>query len=324
MVRLPVVVLMLLLAGYVVSDAKEYVIGVDDVLEIGFWQNPGLDTRVKVGRDGKISLDIIGQIDAAGKTNEELEKDVVRQISRLNKNISQAVVRVVEYNYNHVYVIGQVTRPGKISFEEIPDLWTIINESGGITEYGDLSRVTIIRGAEDAGQVVVVNVNKAIASGQIAKLPKIRRMDTIEIPRLPAILPPSTLAQTADKKNVVYVVGAVNAPGAINYEDNMDILEVLALAGGPTDAADLRKTHLIIQDGDYAQTITMNLEEYAKSGRPARYTVQREDTFVVPVRRPGFLGAGIGTVVAVLGAVATVVIIYDRLSRDDPAAASGM
>lgn len=160
-------------------SAGEYKIGPEDVLEINFWQDPNLNSVVRVG---KTSLDIVGQIEAAGKTTSQLQTDIVRQISRLNKKISQAVVRVVEYNDQYVFVSGQVNDPGKKTFEEIPDLWTIINEVGGITEIRDLSRVTIIRGGEKAGQVEVVNVAEAITGGNLNKLPKIGRQDTIEIP----------------------------------------------------------------------------------------------------------------------------------------------
>jgi polysaccharide export outer membrane protein len=316
-IRMLAVVVLFCHAAYAAAGDKEYVIGADDVLEINFWQDPSLDTRVKVGQDGKISLDIIGQVEAAGKTTEALRSDIVRQMSRLNKNISQAVVRVAEYHYNHVYVTGQVSEPGKRSFEEIPGLWALINESGGVTEFGDLTRVAIIRGGDEAGKVEVVNVSEAIASGDLTKLPKVRRMDTIEIPRRPAVLPASDLSQPAEKKNVVYVIGAVNSPGAVNYEAGMDVLEALALAGGPTDAADLKRSRLVIQDGNYAQTIGIDLERYAERGRPARYMVQREDTFIIPARRPGFLGTGIGTVAGILGAAATLVIIYDRLTADE-------
>ncbi len=102
---LALALILLLGAGVSVTEAEEYVIGPEDVLDISFWQYPSLNTRVKVGLDGKISLDIIGQIDAADKTTQQLQSDIVRQISRLNKNISQAVVRVVEFRHRYIYII---------------------------------------------------------------------------------------------------------------------------------------------------------------------------------------------------------------------------
>ncbi|RME25212.1 MAG: hypothetical protein D6800_07865, partial [Candidatus Zixiibacteriota bacterium] len=122
------VVLGLCLIAAVGLRAEEYHIGSDDVLEISFWQDPSLNTQVRVGQDGKITLDIIGQIDVAGKTTRELAQEIVRKMSRFNQQISQAVVRVVQFNHNFVYVTGQVRGGGKLTFEEIPNLWNIINE----------------------------------------------------------------------------------------------------------------------------------------------------------------------------------------------------
>jgi len=225
---------------------------------------------------GKISLDIVGQIEAAGKTISQLQTDIVRQISRLNKRISQVVVRVVEYNDQYVFVSGQVNDPGKKTFEEIPDLWTIINEAGGITEIGDLSRVTITRGGEKAGQVEVINVAEAIAGGNLDKLPKIGRQNTIEIPLTLAGLPSGELARQIERKNLFYVVGAVNNPGPIQFEENTDILEALVLAGSHTENADLKKVKIITKDGYYGQTLQFNLKRYSETGTLPRYIMGRE------------------------------------------------
>lgn len=293
-----------------------YVIGTDDVLEISFWQVPDLNDQVRVGQDGKITLDIIGQIEAAGKTTESLEADIVRQISRLNKNVSQAVVRVIEFNHNFVFVIGQIRNPGKRSYERIPGLWELINEAGGVNEVADLSRVLIIRGGEDAGKVEVVNVQKAVAEGRLDKLPAIRRTDTIEIPRTVAATTTPNLTLSTERKNLIYVIGAVTVPGAKTYEDGLDILDALALAGGPTPDADLKKARILLKDGHYAQTITVDLEKYTSSGRPARYILGKEDTFVLPRKDSGFLGVGVPAVATAVGVITSVLLVVDRLTSE--------
>jgi len=301
----------------------EYVIGSEDVLEISFWQDPALNRQVTVGLDGSISLDVIGQVEAAGNTTTELENELARLMYRLRENVSQASVSIVEYRYNHIYIIGQANVPGKKAFEEIPDLWTIINESGGVTPLGDLSRVTIIRGGDDAGQIEIVNVHEALASGQLDNLPKVRRQDTIEIPRMPGQVLSGEVARSTDRKNLIYVIGAVNLPGAISFEDNIDVAEALAYAGGPSEAADLCKAQLILKDGYYAQTVMFDLEEYSRTGKPARYIMGKEDMLLVPVRRQGFLASNVGILAAALGAITTAILIYDRLSPSDGGRATG-
>ena len=311
-----IIILSIILIANLVQGGQ-YKIGPGDILEIKFWQDPDLNTQVRVDLEGMITLDIIGQIKASDKTTEQLENDIVRQISRLNKRISQAVVVVVTYNYQYIYITGQVVEPGKLTFEEIPDLWTIINEAGGITAFGDLSRVTIIRGGKDAGKVEIVNIGNAIARGELDKLPKIYREDTIEIPRTPGGVLSGELGQQIERRNVVYILGAVTMPGPQKYEDNLDIMDALALAGGPSADADIKKAKIVTKDGYYAQSLHFNLEEYAKTGALPRYTMRREDTFIIPHRGAGFLGVGLGTIATALGVVSTAILIYTQVKSDD-------
>ncbi|UCD16895.1 MAG: polysaccharide biosynthesis/export family protein [Candidatus Zixiibacteriota bacterium] len=303
--------------------ADAYQIGPEDVIEIKFWQDNSLDATVTVRQDGKISLDVIGEIEAAGLTTSELEKKIVRQMSRYNKSISQAVVRVVQYGHLKVFVSGQVPNPGKYSFEQIPDLWTLINEAGGVTDVGDLTRVTIIRGGDRAGEVEIVNVSALMASGRRGELPKIYSDDTIEIPRTIAGLPARTIGDQTDVRNLYYVIGEVVNPGAMNLEKNIDVLDAIALAGGPTERADLKNAKVISKDGFRTQTVKINLKKYLESGAPGRYFIRPEDTIILPRKGSGLLGMGSLTdIVTVLGAVSAALLLYDRLKTDDEAAAA--
>lgn len=293
-----------------------YTIGPEDLLEIRYWQAPDLNTTVRVGLDGTITLDIVGQIQAAGKTVDELQSDIIRQMSRLRKDVSQAVVRVQEYNYQHIFVLGAVANPGRVAFERIPDLWEIILRAGGVAANGDLSRVTIVRGGDDAGKIEVVNVAKALAEDNLESLPKIRRGDTIEIPRVPGGLPSGELAQQVDKRNEIYVVGAVNAPGRIQFEENTDLLQVISMAGGFGEDADLKHVRIVSKDGNYGQAVEYNLEEYVKTGNMSRYIVQKEDMFIVPRKGRGFWG-GLERVATVLGVASSAVLIYQIFSDNE-------
>lgn len=296
---------------------EEYKIGPGDVLEVSFWQNADLNASVRVGEDGQVSLDMIGSIQAAGKTTNQLQNDIVREMTRFDARISQATVRVSTFNFQHVFIKGQVLNPGKYAFESIPNLWNLINEAGGINEFGDLSRVTIIRGGDKAGEIEIVNVSQAVANGQIDKLPKIGRQDTIEIPRSLSNVPAAGFTAQQEKKNVIYVLGAVNTPGPIQYENNIDVIEALSLAGGPLENADMKKARIITKDGAFAQTMEINLEKYSQTGMPARYIMRKEDTFVLPHRREGFLGVSLTTAATVLGVITSALIVYTTIDNNN-------
>lgn len=302
--------------GY--SQTAAYQIGPEDVLEITFWQDNNLNANVKVRQDGKISLDIIGEIEAAGLTTSELEKKIVRQISRFNSAISHAVVRVIEYGYQKVYITGQVLNPGKYSFEEIPNLWVLINEAGGVDEEGDLSRVLIIRGGDAAGEVEVVNVAAAVSSGKINDLPKIRAEDTIEISRTPAGLPGRALGDQLTPKNIYYITGEVLTPGALTLEKDIDILDAIALAGGPTEHADLKKVKVVSKDGFRTQMMQLNLKEYSETGIAGRYFIRPEDNIILPRQPERFFDfRSLRDWITVLGAVTSVLVIDRMLNVDN-------
>lgn len=311
-------VLLLMSLLYRPAPAQEYRIGPGDQLEIRFWQNTELNSEVRVGLDGNITLDIIGQIQAAGKTTEELQNDIVRQISRLNKNISQATVRVTAFNFQYVYITGQVAHPGKLTFEQIPDLWAIINEAGGPTITADLSRVTIIRGGDEGdGKVEIVNVADAIAREKLSDLPKIQRTDRIEVPQTVLGLPATELGQSVrEQRNVVYVMGAVNTPGPIQFSDNVDLLEAVAMAGGPTERANLKKARVVTKDSNYGQSLQFDLEKYTSTGHPNRYIVRKEDAIYIPPQQATFVSR-LPTIAAGLGVITTAILIYNQVSNNN-------
>jgi len=319
LVALSALMIVAMLGGAIDIRADEsYHIGPDDVIQVSFWQDNTLDATIKVRQDGKISLNIIGEIEAAGLTTSELERQIVRQISRYNKSISQAVVRVTQYGFQKVFISGQVRNPGKYAFENIPDLWTLINEAGGVEETGDLTRVTIIRGGERAGEVEMVNVSNMMASGQRAQLPVVYADDTIEIPRTVGGIPARTIADQADVKNIFYVIGEVNSPGVLTFERNIDLLDAVALAGGPTTSADLKHATVVSKDGLRTQSVKVNLKKYQETGSPGRYFIRPEDTVILPRRRGGLFGLGSVTeIVTLIGAVSTAILLYTTLSEDD-------
>lgn len=316
MTRMILLIVMSLLLGGAATTSAEYRIGPEDVLQIKFWQEPTLNSSVRVSQDGKIVLDIIGEIEAAGQTIQDLQMDIVNRMSRLNRRVSQVVVQVTEFNYQHVFVYGQVNNPGKKTFEEIPDLLAILNEAGWITGTGDLSRVNIIRGGERAGQVEVVDVSGAMANGTVDRLPKLLRTDAIDIPSTPVGIPPPDLGRLTTRKNIIYVLGAVNTPGPIRFEENLDLMEAIALAGGHTGEADLYRTKVVRKDGYYGQSLHLDIERYIATGTPARYIMQKEDVCVVPFRKQGFMTRNLGTIVTILGAATSAVLLYENLKPE--------
>jgi len=289
--------------------AQEYVIGQDDILSIQFWQQPDLNTRVKVGQDGKIALPIIGSVTAAGLTPTQLGEKIVEKISIYNKGITQATVVVTGYGSKKIYLTGQVLAPGKYTFETIPNLWKAILEAGGPTEIAILSGVTIIRG--EGEKPILVDLTKFLETGDSSLLPPLRSGDTVYIP---GISTGGGSTELGGKR--VYLYGEVARPGAYTIEKNLSLLAAIVMAGGPTPDAKLSEVTIVSQGIPYSRVAKVNLEEYT-SGVPSPFLLRPGDTIFVP-RRSSFWRGFWGTtrdVIGILGTLSGIYLLVDRLSE---------
>ncbi len=318
LIGLALIATCLLLFFNVNLSAQEYKIGPEDVLQISFWQDPSLNQTVTVRQDGKITLSVIGEITAAGLTPPELASKIGDQVSRYNKQISQATVEVLRYNSQKVFISGQVLNPGKYSFEEMPNVWELIKEAGGITELGDLSNIVIIRGSVNKGEIVHVNLSNLIAEGDPSKYPELYPEDIVEVKRAPSESGPGLPSRAAtERKNIVYVIGRVGTPGAISLEENMDCLDAIALAGGPTPDADLGKVKIFNKQDPYSNVIIVDIDKRSEKGTPPRYKLRPEDTILIPPDEGGFWGTWgrIRDFVAIFGTVVSTYLLIDRFSE---------
>jgi polysaccharide export outer membrane protein len=113
----------------------EYRIGREDVLEVVVWREPELTRVVPVRPDGRISLPLAGEVEAAGKTPAELQKGLTKALSPYVQDAAVAVL-VREINGARVYVLGEVTRPGAFPLRGPMTVVQAIALAGGRTEFG--------------------------------------------------------------------------------------------------------------------------------------------------------------------------------------------
>jgi polysaccharide export outer membrane protein len=116
---------------------------IGDVVKITFPAAPELNQSQKIGTDGTLSLPLVGQVHAAGKTPGALQSE----LSNLYKSQLQdsETVVTVESRAIPVVVSGAVQKPGKVVFERPATLLEAIMEAGGFTPEADLKKVTVIR-----------------------------------------------------------------------------------------------------------------------------------------------------------------------------------
>jgi polysaccharide biosynthesis/export protein len=132
------------------SDA-EYKIGAQDVLRIDVWKEPEISRTAPVRPDGRISLPLINDVQAAGLTSTQLAAVIADGLRKYITN-PQVTVGVTEINSRRVYVTGEVTKPG--AFPLLPNMTVLqaLSSSGGFTQFAKLKSIYVLR-TEDGKQV---------------------------------------------------------------------------------------------------------------------------------------------------------------------------
>lgn len=306
--------------------AQEYIIGPDDELSITFWQQPNLNTVVRVTKNGTINLPVIGTIKAAGLTSSALANKIVDKISIFNRRISQASVIVTNYGSKSIYVTGYVNQPGKYSFEVIPNLWKIILEAGGPAETAKLDAVTVIRAGKRGEKKIAVDLAEYVNSGDDSMLPPIYPGDTIHIPgvnpeqAIGASGAPGGVISTAVSEDIIYIYGQVARPGGYQFTQDLTLLEAIVIAGGPTQMAKLNDVRIITKGTPYSTVASVDLEKYSRDGAPIPFLLKPGDTIFIPQQKSSsvwtiFQRGIVYDILRLMITASTSIIIYSMARR---------
>lgn len=137
----------------VLQEPTEFLIGPEDVLEISVWKEEGLEREVLIRPDGRLSFPLAGDVQAAGRTPEQVQADIT---SRLKKYIPDPVVTVTVKTVggNKIYVIGQVKNPGAYVIGRYVDVIQALTMAGGLTPFAAENSIQVLR-REGAKQTVL-------------------------------------------------------------------------------------------------------------------------------------------------------------------------
>ena len=128
---------------------KEYIIGPEDVLEITVWRNQDLSKVVAVRPDGRISMPLIGDVTAVGRTPSQLTDEIASRLKEFKENPSIAIV-VKEVNSYAVFILGEVQKPGKYPLKSKTTLLQGITIAGGFTPTAARNKMVLFRFLDNA------------------------------------------------------------------------------------------------------------------------------------------------------------------------------
>ncbi|HEY8210868.1 MAG TPA: polysaccharide biosynthesis/export family protein [Myxococcaceae bacterium] len=136
------------------SEPEPYRIGREDVLDISVWRDPELSRMMPVRPDGFVSLPIVGDVAAAGRTPVELAADIQKKLQPYVQE-PRVTVLVREVNSARVYVTGEVAHPGAYPLRGRVSVLQAIALAGGFTDFADRDGMMVVRKGQQAGQIPV-------------------------------------------------------------------------------------------------------------------------------------------------------------------------
>src|SRR5690606_25119530 len=143
-------------AGISVDD---YRIGVDDMVSVNVWRNEELDVVVPVRPDGKISVPLVGDVQAGGRTPQEVADDIEQKLALYVRDPQVAVIltelRSHEY-LSRVRVTGAVRDPVSIPYRPGMTVLDAVLAAGGVTEFAAKDRATLHRRGDDGARSYAV------------------------------------------------------------------------------------------------------------------------------------------------------------------------
>lgn len=249
------------------SQSFSAVIKSGSVLDIQVLQHAEFSGRFEVNENGTIDYPLLADVPIIDVTTSELMNDLTLRLARHIDN-PLVLVSLVENLQIAIEVLGQVVNPGHITTAKGASLQEVIKLAGGTLENADLSRIKIIY--HDRPQTpVLYDLNKFIKNGEIDNMPEVEENDKIIV-----------LARERTRK--VKVIGAVRKPGLFEIDEKMNIFELIYLAGGPDEKADLSRVRRFSQKSDSTSfEELLDIQSYLDKGKMDEIPIVNEGDVII-------------------------------------------
>jgi polysaccharide export outer membrane protein len=124
----------------------EFILGASDALRITVWKNPELSTDARIRPDGTITMPLVGDVQAAGKTPNQLREEIAKRLSTYVKDETSVVtIAVTEVNSYRFTVSGNVERPGVFSSRHYVTVLEALALAGGLNRFASPKRIVLVR-----------------------------------------------------------------------------------------------------------------------------------------------------------------------------------
>lgn len=256
-------------AGQVLAQStetrdKDFIVGTEDVIEVQVWDNKDLNQVVFVRPDGKTSLPLVGEIQAAGKTVQELQDYLAAVYSKTVKGAAVTVI-IRDIKSRPIYFVGGFGKPGTMQLTRDLTLLQAVALVGGVAAVADAEKGFVLR----KDKQIPINFTNLTQKGDLTQNIKLEPGDTI-------------VAPVAD---LVYLQGEVRAPGAIKYTQDLTLVRAITQAGGLTQMAAGGRVDILRGKGEKKERIRVDVDKMMRAGDGnPDVLVKPDDIILVPQR----------------------------------------
>lgn len=229
------------------------IIKAGDMLDILVVQHVEFSGRYTVSENGTIDYPLLADVSIVNSTTSEMMNDLTLRLARHIDN-PLVLVSVVKRPEMDVTVLGQVLKPGPVAAYQGATLQEVIQGAGGpIIETADLEHVKINHQNRQL-PAEICNLRQFLVNGDIDRLPQLYANDCIVVPAL-------------QKTVKIKVIGAVQRPGLFSLEGKTSVFEMIYLAGGPAERADLSRVRRLSQQNGKSTEEVIDIQSYIDRGK---------------------------------------------------------
>ncbi|MFD2256112.1 polysaccharide biosynthesis/export family protein [Luteolibacter algae] len=210
------------------EDAKSsYTLRPSDLVRLSVYEEPELDTEVRILKSGQASFPLIGSVEVAGLSVTAATAKIRDLYAKDYLVDPQVTLTVDEYATDFVSVIGQVKEPGQIPIPQTGglDIGSALATTGGITENADENNIQIVRANGSSNVLTIAAIQGGAGRGKLGSGDRI------------------IVHESRYVRSFVTILGRVGKPGAVPFpiDGRLDLVTAIAMAGGLTELANPKK-----------------------------------------------------------------------------------
>jgi protein involved in polysaccharide export with SLBB domain len=252
---------------YFVTTLDAAIIKVEDVLDIQVQGNAAFSGRFTVSSSGTIDYPLLADETIVNISTSELMNELTFRLARHIEN-PLVLISVVEKPNIIVTVLGQVTNPGPVETYLHASIQEVIKLAGGPAPNADIDSIKIIHKDGTNQTAEFFNLKAFLKEGNIDNMPIMQPEDIVIL-----------LSQTRTTK--IKVIGAVNKPGFFDLDEKINVFELIYLAGGPAEKADLSRVRRFFKSEGKTLEEVINVQAFIDKGEMDKIPMVEEGDVII-------------------------------------------